>query len=366
MKMTSQKSIQRMLNTIVSNKLTIATAFLGIACLVFACRKQDEAAGTTAVSEKNQASVSSQPLPGGKANFSAVVGNLDISGNTVVRIGNYTFTSSTGTVAYTYWHWDNTLFLGKTYLSNHTCTMDGITKTANIYTPTNWILPSGQYNNRSGSYTYNTSTGLLSITWNSPWAGVTESWYVSNPDTKTAYMSLNSNNYGLTHGRGYGSNASWSTYKTVTSVPRIDYPGYRVTVSSNGSTISVTPTTAGAWYPDALNLSSYTSATGGNTLHTKLAASSGVCTSGCSPDNTHTGIVYHLGGPGTSRSMVYNHWCACLPLQSSFPVYTGNMHPYAMQQIIDDDGNLRGFVGIEEQNQSGYTGYQFQLKVYFQ
>lgn len=371
MRIKNKTSIHGVLQDLVFNKLAIACTFLGIVCLIFACNKQDvvTSSGETGVSGKNTATVSAQPLPGGKANFSAVVGNLDTSGGTVVRIGNYTFNASTGTVAYTYWHWDNTLEKGKTAFNIHTCTQDGITKTVTTYTPTGWVYPSGQYNNRSGSYIYNTSTGVLSITWSSPWAGVTESWNVTNPDASTAKLSLLSSNYGLTHGRGYGSNASWSTYKTVTTVPRINYPGYRVTASSsNGTTISVTPTTAGSWYPDALNLSSYTSSSNGLALHAKLPASENVCLpgAGCATGNTHTGIVYHLASQNNGRSMIYYHWCACLPQQSDFPSYSGNLHPYAMQQIIDDEGDLRGFVGIEQQDQPGSAGYQYQLKEYFQ
>ena len=164
------------------------------------------------------------------------------------------------------------------------------------------VYPSGQYNSRSGTYTYNTSTNVLHYM-EQPKGGVTESWNVTNPDASMAKLSLRSNNYGLTHGRGYGSNASWSTYKTVTTVPPINYPGYRVTASSsNGTTISVTPATAGAWYPDALNLSSYTSSANGLALHAQLPSSPNVCLPGAgwATGNTHTGIVYHLGG-GSAR-----------------------------------------------------------------
>lgn len=368
--MSIQKTNQNLLKSRTGG-FALVTALIAVITLgIFACVKPSTEDTTISGAGKNEeAKVSAQPLPGGKANFSAVVGNLDTSGGTVVRIGNYTFDASAGTVAYTYWHWDNTLEKGKTAFNIHTCTQDGISKTVNTYTPTGWVYPSGQYNGRSGSYTYNTTTGVLSITWAAPWAGVTESWDVTNPDALTAKLSLRSNNYGLTHGRGYGSNAAWSVYKTATTVPRIDYPGYRVTASSsNGTTVSVTPTGAGAWYPDALNLSSYTSSANGLTLHTKLASSPNVCLpgAGCASGNTHTGIVYHLASQNNGRSMVYNHFCACLPQQSDFPSYTGNLHPYAMQQIIDDNGDLRGFVGIEQQDQAGSAGYQYQLKEYFQ
>lgn len=63
--------------------------------------------------------------------------------------------------------------------------------------------------------------------------------------------------------------------------------------------------------------------------------------------------------------MVYNHFCACLPTDAEFPTYNRNLHPYAMQQIIDDNGDMRGFVGIEQQDEPDSVGYQYQLKEYF-
>ena len=81
---------------------------------------------------------------------------------------------------------------------------------------------------------------------------------------------------------------------------------------------------------------------------------------------SRTGIVYHLASMNNNRSIVWNHYCATLAPNGMFPCYTGNNHPYAFQQIIDDSGALKGFVGIEEQDPGGasYPGHQYQLKDY--
>lgn len=351
--------------------LTYAMTFLVFSLLSLSCTKikapvADDPESVQRKQSSSEALVAAaQDLPGGKARFSAVMGNMDLAGATVVRICNWTFNASAGTVAATYWDWNTTAEKGKTLFNAHTCTFEGISKTANPYTPTGWMLPAGQYFGRTGVYTYNATTGVLSIAWDAPWAGVTESWNVSNPDAFSAKVSLRSSNYGLTHGRGYGSNASWSTFKTIAQVPRVLYRGFRIAVwSKNGTTIFIDTIGAGAWKADKLNLSAFTASANGNTLHALLPSSDDVCNDGCS--TSRNGIIYHLASNNNGRSMVYNHFCACLPTNEEFPTYNRNLHPYAFQQIIDDNGNMRGFVGIEQQDEPGSVGYQYQLKEYFQ
>jgi hypothetical protein len=299
-------------------------------------------------------------VPGGKTNFSVCVGAMNTTTYTVVRLGNFTFDAN-GTLAATWWSWDSRYETGKTLLNVHTCTQDGVTKTCNVYTPTGWMAPAGYWFSRSGNYTYNATTGALAISWINEWAGVTENWTVSAVGTPLARLDFVSSNYGLTHGRGWGSNASWSTFKTVTQVPRISYPGGYVLIQNDGSTTTLVPATG--WHTETLNLSAYTSSANGNALHV-WDQSSTAC--GVGGGNPRPGIVYHLGSNNNGRSMAYNHWCASLPFESEWPCYVRAMHPFAFQQIIDDTGALRGFVGIEQQNESGSVGYRYQLKAYLQ
>ncbi|MBI5380397.1 MAG: hypothetical protein HZA31_00710 [Opitutae bacterium] len=299
-----------------------------------------------------------QPLPQGKANFSVCYGKMDTSGTTWVRLANWTFTASTGRVAETYWNWDTNNDVGKTALNSHLCTMDGVSKTCYVYTPTGWMVPSGQYSSWSGAYTYNTSTGALHITWDN---GNWEDWTVTLPETGVARVAFaGTASYTITHGRGYGSNAAWTVYCPITSVPRINYPGYRVQMYYNKGAITLWPSSGSGWYPDAVNLTNFTSPTGGGCLH-YWNPSTNSCTAGCG-SGTHGGTVSHLGGNNSSRNMVLNYFCSCLTPDTAWPCYTGNMHPFALQQVIDDSGAMRGWVGIEAQNMAGYTNWEFMLR----
>lgn len=338
-------------------RIPLAGVLAACLCLLTACgTTQDPDEGTSDLGAVRQGVT----LPGGKKHFSVTFGNMDASGPTWVRLGNWTLDSTNGSIGATFWQWDSTAEEGKYLLNVHTCTQESISKSCNTYTPYGWMSPSGGYFSWTGTFSYDSTAQRMTIHWSS---GHSETWSVSNPVTGLAHVQFVSSSYGITHGRGYGSNAAWSTFKTVTSVPRVKYTGARVSVSmSSSGAITVTPATAGAWYPDALDLTSYTSSANGNALHAWLPASPTVCASGCT--TSRTGIIYHLSSQNTNRQMVYNHFCACLPTDSEFPCYGRNLHPYAMQQIIDDAGSLRGFVGIEQQDEPGSAGYQYQLKEY--
>ncbi|OJU26277.1 MAG: hypothetical protein BGN92_00550 [Sphingobacteriales bacterium 41-5] len=326
-------------------------ALAAVLLLQLSCQKTDKTVDSADMSETTIARAA-QPLPGGKANFSIVFGNLDGSGTVWTRIANLTFNAAAGTVGETFWQWDNLQEKGKTAFNSHTCTMSGITKTVTVYTPTGWMLPAGQYTGWSGTYTYNTSSALLTISWSN---GNWEKWNVSIPQTGLAQMNFNSSSYAITHGRGYGSNASWGTYKTISQIPKVIYTGQNVMDYSSGSTRNATN-----WATSNLNLAGFTVSANGLTLHYDQPTSSS-----CNPANgcvtTREGIIYHLASNNNSRSMVYNHFCKCLPKDTDYPSYSGNLHPYAVQQIINDAGELMGFVMVEQQDQSGSPGFQYQI-----
>jgi hypothetical protein len=316
------------------------TMLLAVILLCFStCKRETAKAGKPGAVDETKAELSSQPLPGGKANFSLGEGNFDASSATWARLANWTFNASTGTVAETYWQWDSSHEHNKQAYNSHTCTFDGVTKTATTYTPYGWGTPGGYYIGWSGTYTYNTSTGALHIDWP---GGYWENWTVTNQVTGLAQAMFVSGNYGITHGKAYGSNASWSTYKTIAEIPKIPYTGNRCGASLSGSTITVTPwTTSGA----AIDLTSFTypsSPTPANCMHAWLGTT--VCTGPCA--TARIGRVYHLAGMSGSRSLVYNSFCACLPYDSEWPVYNRGLHHIAFQEIIDDSGAMRGMIGV--------------------
>jgi hypothetical protein len=373
----------------ISGLLSFATVFkarlLLLAILILgvsACKQDAEPEPKASLSGKKSSTSSAttlaQPLPGGKARFTWVNGNFDLNGYTWERIVNLTFTASTGTVDATLWTWRSDVKSDKEIYNSHFCTFEGISKNCEVYTPGGWVYPAGQYVSWSGIYIYNSTTGRLDITWTTG-TSATESWQITNPTTSIARAALITSSYTLTHGRGYGSNASWSTYKTIAQM--IPFPTFSDTNSKRvfGDYFQTrTPQmTVSGWEKTSLDLSSFStpsSPSPANTMHAKLPNLNG-CKSGCS--TTRTGIVYHLASNNNSRQMAYNNFCACLPKNddysvnppitypdgTEFPRYPRNLHPLALIQIIDDNNDMVAIIGVEAQNPAtnGYPNYQFQL-----
>lgn len=363
-----------------ARKLTLLIIAI-LAISITGCRKNDAPGhDETSASSKNKAKVSgAQPLPQGKRNFSVTMGNFDLNGYTWVRVINWTFNETNGTVGGTSWTWRSDVKAGKAIFNDHFCTMGGASSNCNVYAPTGWSTQSASiWQSWSGTYTYNHTTGRLDIQWNT-WAGnpttASDSWTVTLPETGLARVNLITSNYTLTHGRGYGSNAAWTTYKTIGNMFSSGLPSYtsltgrnvRAAGSSTAGTVTIYPTqsTPGLWGGAAFSLAGCTTPSSSNpagtTMHKYDSEASG-CNVPEACTTTRTGSTVHLATT-SNRQVAYNNWCACLPKAADWPCYTGNMHPMALMQVIDDGGTLKGFVGIEAQNppEAGYNG-KFQLQ----
>jgi hypothetical protein len=344
---------------------------LCIALSILGCVKSEaENEAEARLSGKDKASVSTllAELPGGRANFTFAFGRFQTSTGQAawVRLANITF-STNGTVTSTYTGWYSTSPTGKTALNMHTCSVDPAKpyKTCTQHAPTGWLVggsvnPSYTIN---GVYTYDSATGALHIAWGT--GAVWENWALL-PVTGKSISQVNfvssSPNYGITHGYGYGSNASWSTYKTVNQVPRVNMTGNYAYCAYSGK--------AGTSYIVKTGAQNKTfglmgGVTGGNSIHMKISQSEDACTAGCfSPSTGNTGFIEHLSSlntAATARKMIYNHHCACIPNPDQYPCYDGTIHPYAMMQVIDDDGEIQGLVGIHEQDQPGSIGFNYSI-----
>lgn len=378
------------MSTAISKNLLYLTV---IVCALNACSKNEQSNEKKVLppSSVNQlAAAAAQPLPGGKSNFSVTLGNMDTS--PWVRIGNWTFNAAAGTVGGTFWTWSYNQKFDVQVLGQHRCTFDGVSKIVNNYTPYGWIEPSGEYMNWSGNYTYDSGTGRLTINWTSgAGAGTTEAWTVSLPEAGLARVKFvpNSSTYHITHGRGYGSNTPWpdnqgndhpARFKTIQEVPDITVTsttGRRVAVSFTGGVTTITPaptaTVTDAWKGASWGAADMTFPSWPNPAickHLWQQPVTNPCTGPCKTDRT--GIIYHLTSRNNNRQMSWVNFCACLSgdgdLNTQWPGYQGNMHPSAFMQILDDNSNMRGVIGIESQNppatgpqHSGYPNFQMQL-----
>lgn len=380
----------------IKRNIFIAAALGAGLALAIACGKQDQSAqtGLTGASKKQAASVSvAQPLPQGKANFSVTMGNMDST--PWVRLGSWTFNASAGTVNGSFYSWFYNNKQNLVALNSHTCTFDGVTKTVNVYTVNNWLHPGFAADVWDGTYTYNATTGRLTIDWTSgAGAGNHEEWDVTLPDPALARVKFVSNTYNVTHGRGYGSNAPWpngsstnhpAAFKTIDELPTFSLgsgtptgnTGRHVITTFDGTNHSIP--TVGNWSSAAWGTVGFTTPSAPSNPHNTKHFYYTTPDTPCDPTSTNPscstnrpGIVYHLASRNINRNMIYVNFCACLPTNGTaaneWPGYDRNMHPHPMTQIIDDNSVMRGVIGVEVQNppstgpQSyGYPKYQLQL-----
>lgn len=301
---------------------------------------------------------SSFPLPGGKKNYTVVYAHLTLTDSTWAQLSNIEFCEKTGTFKEVYWYWSTSLRKGKTYLHTYTCTVDGKTGPVSIYSPTGWVAPSGHSKSSEGVYLYNEKTGVLEMIYNK---GKHVIW-IANPVQNAgglAKMSFSSSSFDVTHGVGFGSNADWGVFKTLAEIPRIQYYGKGVSVMSikQGSPENIL---RDSWYTHNMNLQDYAFSDDKTVLFWHQPLASFEDPDGPSP---HKGVLYHLWATNNSRAMVWNNYMALLA-GDAFPTYNRNLHPHAVQQIINDKGELKGFVILEQQNppeQYYDTNYQYQI-----
>lgn len=351
-------------------KLNTTVLILAMVFSLVSC-KQESTKNVIANNGKtaNLKLMTAQPLPGGRAYFTSAIGRLQTSTGTAcwVRVVNYTFTAATGTVTADLSEWKSTSQFGKTLITSHTCSVDGPSHTCSQYAPTGWIVgtSTNPVSHWSGTYTYNSTTGALHMDWPAIGSGAWEDWtvadYPGKPMSQLIFVG-SSASYSITDGYGFGSTQPFTVYKTVNQVPHVDVSGHNRYCSWDGS--ASTYSIGGS--PQTEQFSLFGGVTGGNAVHYKGGQSVDGCGGparvGCAvPSNGKTGIIYHLTSLNNSRQMVFNHHCACLPSIAQYPCYNGTIHPYAMMQVIDDNGVMQGLVGIHQQDEPGSTGFSYSI-----
>lgn len=294
------------------------------------------------------------PLPGGKRYFSVVMGHFEKPDNTLpnpikiwAQLSNLTFNAVDGTFREEAWYWDTEQRKGKTAFSSYYGTIDGDSGMIYLFTPTGWIYPEGQSIIYEGTYSYDEEAKRLELSY--PGGKMTK-WNIDNPAGYggLASMEFISSNQGITHARGYGSNADWDIFIKLRDIPRTTYTGRSVLARG-------LPDDYRNWFTTTLNWNNFELNENGSAVrYHQLTASF----------ETERGIVYHFSSNNDSRAMIQNHFVADLA-GDAFPTYNRNLHPYAVQQLMNDEGDIVGFLMLEEQNppEEFYDGnFQYQIR----
>ena len=283
--------------------------------------------------------------PGGRPYWSASYGHFVMGDNAWVRKARYTLsarTSTTGTVSaiMTQWNGPNApsrAVAGGTGPSNGMANCNVLTPK-----PERSLTWTGTY-----TFTGQGASGALSIQWSN---GSAEEWALDELRGGTlGRMTMTKSDFpgsDATAGVGYGTKLPFSVYKTVTqsdSVARtfLGHSDYQSPVAAKSV----------RWN---LNLGSMqrTSSTSQTLSVTQSMDKAGAVAGSCTHDIK--GNIYNLFVTGRGRQMVLNHYWRCL-VQKEVGCYAGGMHTDLLDQVIDDENNLVGVVGVEASTSGGYT-----------
>ena len=295
------------------------------------------------------APASAADLPGGKANFVVSLGSFKTGTTNWMRLGDYTFSTDGKVRARTYL-WEQSKHaarVGTGTKPDSSCSTPVVSPTATLVRACE-VLTVGGFTGapteepRTGNY--RVTDGVLHITW--PVPGWNEEWaIVVSPTNKLVRLDFRSNAL-ATAGYGYGSNASLTTRRQMSSVQsfpgnlRLEYKGWSGGKPGEGAS--------------GFDIGSYQTC---NTtswcltfLQPKSDNSCGV-DGGCIKGNTDTSIQnYIVRVSNNDRRDTYWHWCSCLTKHENGDdetCYKRNSHVKPMLQILDDDGQFHGWVGTE-------------------
>jgi hypothetical protein len=301
-------------------------------------------------------------LPGGKAFFNVVLtsvpkcpDNPDTSVDVCqgappywVRLANYHFSASTGTVNESFWFWNQSTqsLTGRTNITTAGCALN-----CYVHTPFGYedhTVSGTRPYPKTLSGTFNVIGSTLTIVWNDAGAS-SETWTVSNPIPSLAKLTFVSSTYGARTAYGFGSNRSNNdtdapdaSMQVINDMNR-NYSGYTVSNNGDDASNSNSSSTAG------LNFSS------NNWLTCSASCIHVFVNAGGSCGNQY----FALGQSSANhRKNFLEHYCeGSSPAQCPKPPLNpaggwgsgGTQHPHvkALWQVVDDNAVFRGWVAAE-------------------
>ncbi|AYY13802.1 hypothetical protein EF847_14955 [Actinobacteria bacterium YIM 96077] len=276
-------------------------------------------------------SASAAELPHGKERFVVAIGGLQASSTqNWVRLGQYEFHGD-GTVTERHWHWSQRNRVDRTYtgfVARNCPTRECEIQTAGGYEFT------GSSKTLDGTYTVDGNT--LEITWND--GQFWEKWEMTTTaDGALVSLEYVDSDFGATHGYGYGSNAAWNDRVSNADIAAADHSNfehsYRLwkTTHSNPDPHIDSGDGSPFWVTD------WSVCSGGSCL-------------GARTDGGTSGTDYYVSPArspiGHRRDTMWSWRLSNADGRNEY-CYTGNSHVKPMMQVVDDNGEFHGWVGVE-------------------
>ena len=281
--------------------------------------------------------------PGGMHRFSCSIGSVDVTSETNwVRLANYSFSKS-NEVWESHWHWTQRRRVKRIntgikvqYEPNVYCDI----RTAQGYGKN--IAPK----KLKGTYVVHGDT--LRIDWSeNAWY---ERWLIDNSNLNIASLIFLDSNFGATHGWGYGSNAEWTEKVELAELLspkyaglklKYDYKLWKTEDTEPPFVIEIDSVATTVDFP----LQGYEPIENFDGI--KHATTSRYCSTSVTSITILNMAISIPSVSENGRRNTWEHWCKQLAVSRSEECYGGNSHVKPMIQIIDNNGEFHGWVGVE-------------------
>lgn len=267
-------------------------------------------------------------LPLGKPRFAVAVGGLRAESTANwVRLGQYDFAAD-GTVSERHWHWSQRDRVERAYTGIQASGCPS--RDCNVQTAAGY-QSTGATSTLEGEYTV--SGDILRISWN------TNQWWeewklTSKAGGALAEIEFLGSNFGATHGFGYGSQAAWNARVPMAEIAAADHDSFVHRYH--------------LWKTTGDNPEPHIDSGDGNPFWMRdwtACGSNDLCLGG-----TTTGTQYYFAAArepaGHRRDTLWHWWTSHADNRGEY-CYTGNSHVKPAIQIVDDNGEFHGWVGVE-------------------
>jgi hypothetical protein len=304
--------------------LAFAVLFGGLTAVSSAASSTVSSDGSAGPSEGTATEQAALPL--GKQRFAIAVGGLRTdSTENWVRLGQYDFAAD-GTVSERHWHWSQRIRVRRSYTEFRASgcpSRDCTVQTANGYQST------GASKTLEGTYTVSGDT--LRITWS---GGQWEEWTLTeSAGGALAAVEFANSNFGVTHGFGYGSNAGWDARVPMDEIAAADHSAFVHRYH--------------LWKTSEVSEDPYIDEGDGNPFWVTdwTVCGGGNCLGAVTGENTTQYYVSPANSPTGHRRDTLWGWRTANAGDNY--CYTGNSHVKPMVQVVDDNGEFHGWVGVE-------------------
>lgn len=272
----------------------------------------------------------------GRTSFVATMMSDRTANAAWVRLAEYQLAED-GTVAISYWQWDQSIFTGDATTNKvATATTKGCLRSCTVKTPLGFQRGT-KPKTATGTFKVD-DTGFVTVTWNKH----VETWSATNLPTLTK-MALASSSDGARLGYAFGSKAPLDRgvgIDEVAAAKLITGPYY-----SNAYDAATTLVT------DKIGFSDWARCSVDPSLEVKTNVD---------PDKTKWWNAYIAGDPALDgRKMFWNHERGVVT-QAQSPgatcISVGGGHTVALLQVLDDAGTFQGWVSAEASQHGRYKG----------